>query len=37
MGWTPPSRDGIKVPEWKWVQSTKEERSVQNEDYDNWH
>jgi hypothetical protein len=36
MGWTPPSCNGIKVPKWKWVQSTKKERSVRNEDYDNW-
>jgi hypothetical protein len=37
MEWTPPSCDGIEVSEWKWVQSTNEERSIRNEDYDNWH
>ena len=37
MEWTPASRDGIKVPEWKWVKSTKEEKSVRNEDFDNRH
>jgi len=36
MGWTPPSCNGIKVPKWKWVQSTEKERSVRDEDYDNW-
>jgi len=36
MGWTPPSCNGIKVPKWKWDQSTDRERSVRDEDYDSW-
>jgi hypothetical protein len=36
MVWTPPSRNGIEVPKWKCIQSTEKERSVRNEDYDNW-
>ncbi len=28
MVWTPPSRSGIKVPKWEWIQSTEQERSV---------
>jgi hypothetical protein len=33
-GMDAPSCNGIKLPKWKWVQSTEKERSVRDEDYD---
>jgi hypothetical protein len=36
MEWSPPTRDGIVVPKWRWLMSTYIERERQDEGYDGW-